>query len=124
MQTSDETAKASTAAPTEGAPSIPLRPPADVLEPPRRPPAHVEDELRPLVTRIMGELQAQASGQTPFIGFAELCRYLPMYSPRTLRNWCADGTLPGIRPMGAKKWIFHRPSIDAAVLRFSRGGIE
>lgn len=64
------------------------------------------------------------SANTPFTDFAGLVRYLPMYRPRTLRALVKKKILPHIRPPGTRKLGFHLPSVDAALRRFEKGGIQ
>jgi len=59
---------------------------------------------------------------SPFVGFAGLARHLPMFKPRTLRALVARGVIPCVRPPGTRKLTFHLPSVDAAMLRYQRGG--
>ena len=67
---------------------------------------------------------AQNPNPSPFTDFPGLVRYLPMYGERTLRDLRKRGLIPSIRPPGSRKLAFHLPSVDAALLRFQRGGIE
>lgn len=47
-----------------------------------------------------------------------------MYKARTLRDLIKRGIIPCIRPPGTRKLNFHMLSVEAALLRFQRGGIE
>lgn len=82
------------------------------------------EALRLLVEKIMGERTAPPSTSTPFCDFPGLVRHLPMYGERTLRNLIHKGIVPRILPPKTRKLNFHLPSVEAALLRFQRGGIE
>jgi len=74
-----------------------------------------------LVEKIMG---AKAAPPTPFCDFPGLVRHLPMYGSRTLRDLVKKGVISSIRPPGSRKLAFHIPSVERALLRFQKGGIE
>ncbi len=80
--------------------------------------------LRPMVEAIIDEATAKASPPTPFTDFLGLVRHLPMYGSRTLRNLVKRKIIPSVRPPGTRKLGFFLPSVEAALLRFQRGGIE
>ena len=80
--------------------------------------------LHPLVEKILGAVVANAPAPTPFTDFAGLVRHLPMYGERKTRDMLDKKIIPTIRPPGTRKLAFHLPSVDAALLRFSKGGIE
>jgi hypothetical protein len=61
---------------------------------------------------------------SPFTGFDGLVHHLPMYGERRLRQMVKDKLIPSIRPPGSRKLTFHLPSVDSALLRYQRGGIE
>ncbi len=63
--------------------------------------------------------------QTPssaegFIDERQLLAKLPI-SRRTLFNWRASGKIPCVR-LGGRRILFHWPSVEAALLRYQRGG--
>ena len=58
-----------------------------------------------------------------FIDFAGLLANVPL-GERTLRSEIKKGHLPAIRLPGGRRLLFHLPSVEAALLRFQRGGIE
>jgi hypothetical protein len=80
--------------------------------------------LRPLVERIMRDAGANPPAKTPFCDFAALVRHLPMYGERTLRELVKRKIIPSVRPPGSRKLAFHIPSVEAALLRFQRGGTQ
>ena len=61
---------------------------------------------------------------SPFAGFEGLCRHLPMYGERSLRELVKRGVIPSIRPPGSRKLAFHLPAVNASLLRYQKGGIE
>src|SRR5436190_3539564 len=81
------------------------------------------DGLRPMVEQIVGEFLSQASPPTPFTDFEGLARHVPFQKPRSLRQMIKAGVIPVVRPPGSRKLGFHLPSVEAALLRFQRGGI-
>jgi hypothetical protein len=87
-------------------------------------PAAEPDWLRPLVEKIVAEVTAKATPTTPFTDLHGLVRYLPMYGQRSLRQMIKDKVLPVCRPPGSRKICVHIPSIEQALLRWSRGGAE
>jgi excisionase family DNA binding protein len=56
-----------------------------------------------------------------FIDTQELLTQIPVCR-RTLRNWMNSGKIPYIRMGG--RIIFHRESVEAALLRAQRGGVN
>ena len=60
---------------------------------------------------------------SPFTGFHGLVHHLPMYGERSLRQMVKDKVIPSIRPLGSRKLTFHLPSVDAALLRYQKGGV-
>lgn len=56
-----------------------------------------------------------------FLDEKELLAKLPICR-RTAYNWIKQGKLPCIK-IGRRK-IFHMPSVEAALLRLQRGGVE
>lgn len=87
-------------------------------------PAVEPEWLRPLVQKIVREAGVNSPPATPFCDFPALVRHLPMYGPRTLRELVKREIIPSVRPPGSRKLAFHIPSVDAALLRFQRGGIQ
>ena len=67
---------------------------------------------------------ATSTAPTPFRDFPGLVRHLPMYGARTLRTLVKRKIIPSVRPPGTRKLGFFLPSVEAALLRFQRGGIE
>jgi predicted site-specific integrase-resolvase len=59
---------------------------------------------------------------TAFIDEAEVLRRLPI-SRRTLFNWRTSGKIPCVR-LGGRRILFHWPSVEQALLRQQRGGVE
>lgn len=58
-----------------------------------------------------------------FISFDALLAAVPL-SARTLRAEIRRGRIPAIRLPGGRRFLFHLPSVERALLRFQRGGIE
>ncbi len=87
-------------------------------------PAAEPDWMRPLVEKIMGEVTTKSPPPTPFCDFPALVRHLPMYGERTLRELVKKRIVPCLRPPGSRKLAFHIPSVEAALLRYQRGGLE
>ena len=73
---------------------------------------------------IAGGAASTTQASTPFTDFDGLMKHLPMYGERSLRELLKKKILPTIRPPGSRKLAFHLPSVDAAMMRFQRGGIE
>ena len=65
-----------------------------------------------------------ATAPSPFTDFPGLVRHLPMYGARTLRTLVKRKIIPSVRPPGTRKLGFFLPSVEAALLRFQKGGIE
>jgi hypothetical protein len=61
-----------------------------------------------------------AGSETGFIDQKQLLARLPI-SRRTLFNWRTTGKIPSVR-LGARRVLFHWPSVEAALLRHQRGG--
>jgi len=80
---------------------------------------HVQDPGKPAGDKTLtkGNLPA---GITDFVG---LCAAVPL-SERTLREEIKKGRIPAIRLPGGRRLLFHMPSVEKALLRFQRGGIE
>ncbi len=57
-----------------------------------------------------------------FLSADQLLTRLPI-SRGTLRNWCADGSIPYIATPG-RRILFDWPSVRAAMLRRQRGGVQ
>jgi predicted DNA-binding transcriptional regulator AlpA len=65
--------------------------------------------------------QSQTSaGEMGFINEKQLLAKLPI-SRRTLFNWRTSGKIPCVR-LGGRRILFHWPSVEAALLRYQRGG--
>ena len=58
-----------------------------------------------------------------FTDFEGLLAAVPL-GERTLREEIKIGRIPCIRLPGGRRLIFHLPSVERALLRFQRGGIE
>ena len=82
------------------------------------------DWIRSFVDKLAGGAASPPQASTPFTDFDGLMKHLPMYGERSLRELLKKKILPTIRPPGSRKLAFHLPSIDAAMIRFQRGGIE
>jgi excisionase family DNA binding protein len=67
-------------------------------------------------------LQNAPSGEAGFIDEKELLKRLPV-SRRTLFSWRATGKIPFVR-LGGRRVLFHWPSIEAALLRNQKGGVQ
>jgi predicted DNA-binding transcriptional regulator AlpA len=68
-------------------------------------------------------LEAQENGVQGapcFIDEKQLLARLPI-SRRTLFNWRTTGKIPCVR-LGGRRILFHWPSVEAALLRYQRGG--
>jgi predicted site-specific integrase-resolvase len=63
--------------------------------------------------------QTLASGGN-FIDEKQLLARLPV-SRRTLFSWRTSGKIPFVR-LGGRRILFHWPSVEAALLRYQRGG--
>jgi predicted site-specific integrase-resolvase len=63
--------------------------------------------------------QTLASG-TNFIDEKQLLARLPV-SRRTLFSWRTSGKIPYVQ-LGGRRILFHWPSVEAALLRYQRGG--
>jgi predicted DNA-binding transcriptional regulator AlpA len=57
-----------------------------------------------------------------FINERELLKRLPV-SRRTLFSWRTTGKIPSVR-LGGRRVLFHWPSIEAALLRNQKGGVQ
>lgn len=69
------------------------------------------------------EIQVTASSsETSFIDEKELLKRLPV-SRRTLFSWRTTGKIPFVR-LGGRRVLFHWPSIEAALLRMQKGGVQ
>lgn len=58
-----------------------------------------------------------------FTDFPGLAAAVPL-GERTLREEIKKGHLPAIKMPGGRRLLFHMPSVELALLRFQRGGIE
>jgi hypothetical protein len=66
----------------------------------------------------------EAKPEKQFGGFPELMELVPNFSDRSLRKLIQDGVIPHIRPPGGRKFLFHLPSVIAALKRMQRGGLQ
>jgi len=73
--------------------------------------------------KIAGNSQGQPALPPNFTDFTGLLAAVPL-SERTLRAEIKRGRIPAIRLPGGRRLIFHIPSVERALLRFQRGGIE
>lgn len=68
--------------------------------------------------------QPTASEVKPgFLDFPGLCDRVPL-GERTLREHIAEGRIPHIRLPGGRRLLFHWPTVQAALLRFEKGGAK
>jgi len=63
-----------------------------------------------------------APGEAGFIDEKQLLVRLPV-SRRTLFNWRHSGKLPFVN-LGGRRNLYHYPSVEAALLRMQRGGVQ
>jgi hypothetical protein len=74
-----------------------------------------------------GQKLADGDNEPPaeagFIDEKELLRRVPV-SRRTLFGWRESGKIPCVRLPGSRRVLFHWPSVEAALLRLQRGGVE
>jgi Helix-turn-helix domain len=56
-----------------------------------------------------------------FLSEKEMLQRLPI-SRRTLFNWRTSGKIPAVKI--GRRCLYHFPSIEAALLRLQRGGVE
>jgi excisionase family DNA binding protein len=61
-------------------------------------------------------------GETGFIDEKQLLALLPV-SRRTLFSWRAKGKIPFVH-LGGRRILFHYPSVEAALLRMQKGGVQ
>lgn len=66
------------------------------------------------IDKVIGENGAILS-ERQMLGRLPICR-------RTLANWRLSGKIPYIKM--DKRVLFHWPSVEAALLRLQRGGVE
>jgi len=71
-------------------------------------------------TGIRAEQNQTLAGENGFMHQKQLLARLPI-SRRTLFNWRATGKIPCVR-LGGRRILFHWPSVEAALLRYQRGG--
>ena len=88
------------------------------------PPAVEPDRLSPPVDKNIREAAGTPSAPATFLDFPGLVRYLPMYRERKLRELVKLKIVPTLRLPGTRKLAFHLPSVEAALVRFQKGGIE
>jgi len=58
-----------------------------------------------------------------FFDFQRLRTFVPV-SERTLRSLIKREIIPHIRVKGGRRLLFHGPSVERALIRFQRGGIQ
>ena len=90
--------------------------------------AAMRNELRATNGREEQPRASTAPSTTPaqtlvFLTFIELCALVPL-SERTLREAIKRGQIPAIRLPGARRLLFDRHAVEAALRRYQRGGIE
>ena len=68
------------------------------------------------------EKQSQPLREEAFLDEKELLQRLPI-SRRTLFTWRTSGKIPYVC-VGGRRVLFHWPSVEAALLRLQRGGVE
>ena len=73
---------------------------------------------RSMTVEVIGE--SLSTGEVGFIDEKQLLARLPV-SRRTLFNWRRTGKIPCVR-LGGRRILFHWPSVEAALLRYQRGG--
>ena len=74
--------------------------------------------------KATGDCPADKKSLPPgFLDFDGLLAVVPL-GARTLRAEIKKGRLPVIRLPGGRRLLFHLPSVEAALIRFQRGGIE
>lgn len=71
-----------------------------------------------------GSAEKTPAAPTPFTDFFGLMKHLPAYREQTLRALIKRGVVPVVRLPGSRKFLFHIPTVDTALLRFTRGGIQ
>ena len=80
-------------------------------------PPVIENIDQPTPTTTMPPPEAT---QGDFLTTEQLMARLPVCS-KTLRNWRAGGKLPYIA-LNGKRFLYHWPSVQSALLRAQRGG--
>ena len=79
---------------------------------------------KPKLAAIPAEYQPRfESGKErkTFLDEKEMLKILPI-SRRTLFNWRTSGKIPSVKI--GRRCLYHLPSIEAALLRQQRGGVE
>ena len=82
-----------------------------------------------------GKPQLAANDNTPLPGTGspevativttkELLRRYPIGCRKSLYNHCKAGSIPSIVLKGGRKRYFHIASVEAAFLRFQKGGVQ
>jgi len=67
--------------------------------------------------------QQAAPGEAGFIDENTLLERLPV-SRRTLFAWRENGKIPCVRLPGGRRVIYHWPSVELALLRNQKGGVQ
>jgi hypothetical protein len=66
---------------------------------------------------------ADSSQVATIVTAKELLRLYPIGCRKSLYNHCKAGSIPCIILKGGRKRFFHIPSVEAAMLRFQKGGV-
>jgi hypothetical protein len=80
-------------------------------------------------TKLAADLNSPARNtddfrSADFITSKEMLRRYPFGCRKSLYNHCKAGTIPSIVLKGGRRRYFHIPSVDAALLRFQKGGVQ
>jgi predicted site-specific integrase-resolvase len=71
-------------------------------------------------SKMNSETNQTLAGEANFIDEKQLLARLPVCR-RTLFSWRTSGKIPYVR-LGGRRILFHWPSVEAALLRYQRGG--
>jgi hypothetical protein len=66
---------------------------------------------------------ADSSQVATIVTAKELLHRYPIGCRKSLYNHCKAGSIPSIVLKGGRKRFFHIPSVEAALLRFQKGGL-
>ena len=83
---------------------------------------NIEIQQKPKTSELKSENGAAPPGEAGFIDEKELLKRLPV-SRRTLFSWRTSGKIPFVH-LGGRRVLFHWPSIEAALLRKQKGGVQ
>jgi hypothetical protein len=75
---------------------------------------HSRSEFRALV-------ENQPAASSDWLTELDMLREIPVCR-RTLKQWRDDGTLPFVRLPGSRRIIYHRKTVESALLRHQKGG--